>query len=266
MPNAERPSVTADLYDERYYTQCEGYEEFVGEDGLGLSTRLDVALDLGEVEAGMRVLDLGCGRGEMLMHCAGKGAWAWGLDYSPAAVRIVREKVSQIQDEIGQRTAAQVGNVKALPFPDSTFDRVFMLDLVEHLYPWELEMTLIEVRRVLRDEGWLVLHTMPNLWYYRFGYPLYRLLNRLRGRRLPRNPRDRFEYHAHAHVNEQDVWRLRASLRRTGFVSRVWVDNLHPQSLGHGRIASVVNHIVRLPGLRLFLCNDLLAIATGEPD
>lgn len=283
MPDTTRPSVAADLYDERYYTFCEGYEEFAAQEGLGLSRRLVVALDLAQVGPGMRVLDLGCGRGEMLMHCAARGAWAWGLDYSPAAARIARETAARLDTsrtasspeapphgqaqraeprQFLRRTAVQVANVKTLPFPDGAFDRVFMLDLVEHLYPWELDLALAQVRRVLREGGRLVVHTMPNRWYYRFGYPLFRLLNRLGGRRLPRNPRARFEYNVHVHVNEQDIVRLSASLRRAGLAQRVWVDNLHPQSLGHGPIANVVNRIVRLPGLRLFLCNDLLAVAT----
>lgn len=266
MSNEERPTVPADLYDEEYYTRCEGYEEFAGKGELGHSRRLEAALTLANIEPGMWVLDLGCGRGEVLVQCAGQGARAWGVDYAPAAARIVQATVDQLQGELRERIGAQVGNVKTLPFADSTFDRVFMLDLVEHLYPWELELALAEAQRVLRYNGQLVVHTMPNRWYYQFGYPVWRLLNRLRGKRLPRNPRARFQYHLDAHVNEQDIWGLSASLRRAGFVPRVWVDNLHPESLGRGRIARMVNGIVRLPGFRLFLCNDLLAIAAKRPD
>jgi SAM-dependent methyltransferase len=253
MSNAQGPSVAPDLYDERYYTLCEGYDKFVEEQGLGLSKRLEVALALARVGPGMQVLDLGCGRGEMLMHCAARGA------------RIARQTARQRQGDLQRRTATQVANVKALPFPGSTFDRVFMLDLVEHLYPWELELAFAETHRVLREGGWLVLHTMPNRWYYQFGYPLFRLLNRLGGRRLPANPRARFEYNVDVHVNEQDVLRLRASLRRAGLKPRVWVDNLNAQSLGRGLVARLIDRIIRLPGLRLFLCNDLLAIAAKQP-
>jgi ubiquinone/menaquinone biosynthesis C-methylase UbiE len=265
MADRDRPSIAADLYDERYYSLCEGYEEYAGEDGLGLSARLETALGLAGVEAGIWVLDLGCGRGEVVVRCAGLGAWAWGMDYSPVAARIARETLSRLGGQVEERAATQVGNVKALPFRDSAFDRVLMLDLAEHLYPWELEQALAEAWRVLKDGGRLVVHTMPNRWYYRFGYPLFRSLNRLRGRRLPSNPRARTEYNVQVHVNEQDVWRLRASLKRAGFAAQVWVDNLYPQALGQGWLAAIASRIVRLPGLRLFLCNDLLAVAIKEP-
>lgn len=265
MPSLEKPAVAADLYDERYYTLCEGYEAFAGEGGPGLSRRLEVALDMASIEPGMRILDLGCGRGEILAQCARRGAWAWGLDYSPVATRIAQETAKHLEGRGRECIGIQAGNVKALPFPDNFFDRAFMLDLVEHLHPWELELALAEARRVLREGGRLVVHTMPNRWYYRLGYPLFRLLNRLQGRNLPRNPRARSEYNVHVHVNEQDVWRLRASLRKAGLTPHVWVDNLHPEALGRGRLARLADRIIRLPGLRLLLCNDLLAVAIKAP-
>ena len=95
-----------------------------------------------------------------------------------------------------------------------------MLDVVEHLHPWQLELALREVRRVLRPDGWLVVHTVPNRWALQYGYPLLRLVRPS----LPRNPRTAYE--RQVHVNEQDplgLWRL---LRRCGFASRVWLENL----------------------------------------
>ena len=58
MPNEERLTVPADLYDEDYYTLCEGYEEFVGGGEAGHSRRLETALALADIEAGMK----GCTR------------------------------------------------------------------------------------------------------------------------------------------------------------------------------------------------------------
>jgi len=40
-----------------------------------------------------------------------------------------------------------------LPFEPGTFDRVLMLDVVEHLYPAELAEALREARRVLKPGG-----------------------------------------------------------------------------------------------------------------
>src|SRR4029079_5688681 len=98
----------------------------------------------------------------------------------------------------------------ALPFPDRIFDRVAMLAVVEHLHPWQLDGTMSEVRRILRPDGFAVIHTVPNRWALEVGYPLLRVFRRSR----PADPRTAYE-HA-VHVNEQDVVGLAQTLRRAG--------------------------------------------------
>src|SRR3990172_1763304 len=86
------PSLPSTLYTEDYFlTACEGYEEFVESHGEHLSRRLTAAFDVASVEPGMRVLDVGCGRGEILRHCAQLGARAHGIDYADVAARISRD-------------------------------------------------------------------------------------------------------------------------------------------------------------------------------
>lgn len=254
--------VPAELYDRDYFTDVEGYQVFEASGGAAASRRLQIALEIGEVRPGHWVLDVGCGRGEVLIQAAQGGAVALGIDYSAAGVEIARQAIAARQTATAGIYQA---NGKALPFPDKTFDRVFLLDLVEHLHPWELDMALAEVRRVLRPGGRCIIHTMPNLWYYRFGYPLYRFLRRLQGERLPANPRHRFRYHAVMHVNEQDLLRLQRTLRRAGFAARVWVTNVEPYAAGHGPIGQAADLLARLYPLRWFLCNDILAVATVPP-
>src|SRR5512141_824274 len=92
MKNERAPQespLPSDLYDEQYFlTACEGYEEFVESEGEHLSRRLREAFEFAKVLPGMSVLDLGCGRGEIVRHVAQLGARSFGLDYSEAAVRL----------------------------------------------------------------------------------------------------------------------------------------------------------------------------------
>ena len=78
---------------------------------------------------------------------------------------------------------------------------------------------------------------MPNLWYYRFGYPLYRFIQRLRGQRLPVDPRSRWDY-SHVHVNEQNPRKLVLELRSSNFQAKIWLYPAQSYEYEHNRIRS----------------------------
>jgi len=225
---AERSQpVCSGRYDEVYFlNSCEGYEEYVASEGEHLSRRLKQALAVAEVQPGMRVLDVGCGRGEVLARCAALGARAVGVDYAPVAVRMAQAHVRTQAEIQAERVAVLQADAKALPFGAAVFDRVLMFDLVEHLWPWELDRALAEARRVLRPGGQLVIHTAPNAWYDRYAYPLVRLVRCLMGQgaRYPANPRALVPANLDVHVNEQSGLSLWRVLRRAGFRPRVWLD------------------------------------------
>ena len=107
-----------------------------------------------------------------------------------------------------------------LPFATASYDRVLMFDVVEHLYPWELQQALAEVNRVLKPNGRFIVHTAPNVWYDRYAYPLVRFVRRLMGQgdRYPANPREFLVGHnVHVHVNEQSQFSLHRALTQAGF-------------------------------------------------
>jgi SAM-dependent methyltransferase len=92
-----------------------------------------------------RILDVGCGTGTMLGYLSRYGQ-AQGIDADEEAVRFCRERgVSNVQ----QVTAS------ILPFEDSTFDLVTMLDVLEHID--DDAGTLRELHRVLRPGGMLLI-------------------------------------------------------------------------------------------------------------
>ena len=226
-----RTSLPSTLYTEDYFlTACEGYAEFVESHGEHLSRRLKAAFEVASVEPGMRVLDVGCGRGEILRHCARLGAQAYGIDYADVAVRLSRD-VARAEAASDNRApiGVQRADAKRLPYPAASFDRALIFDVVEHLFPWELDAALKEVRRVLKPGGMLAIHTAPNRWYDRYAYPMVRLVRTLQGRgaQYPVNPRAlNVAANVDVHVNEQDVLSLRRYLKRAGFVRiRVWLDS-----------------------------------------
>lgn len=263
-------TVPASTYDKAYFlTACEGYQEFLAGAGAYLSRRLNQAFELAEVTAGMRVLDVGCGRGEMLLHCAQLGADAYGIDYARAALQLSRTLVHANSGELTQGQEGKIGvyqsNAKRLPFPSSYFDRVLMLDIVEHLYPWELHQALLEVHRVLTPEGRLIVHTAPNRWYDRFAYPVVRLVRRLmgQGEHYPANPRAlNVAVNTEVHVNEQDILSLQRTLKKAGLQGRVWLDT-PPQNRDEGRVLAAARYVAfNWVPWRWFFERELFAVAS----
>lgn len=137
----------------RYYP--EGYEPFVtptpGQ--LPLLQRLGVQYGLDKrcravlrYKRGGRLLEIGCAKGLFLDAMRRTGDWQLhGVEISELAARYARE-----------RLALDVfhGPLEKAEFPDRHFDVVVMWDVLEHVYrPKE---TLIEIRRVLKPDGVLV--------------------------------------------------------------------------------------------------------------
>ena len=251
----EGDTIPPEAYDADYFlSECEGHEEYTRTGGRSLPRRLETALDLVGAMDGLRVLDLGCGRGEMLRHCPGSASSTVGIDFSRAALALSKS-VSAPNANLLQ------ANVQRLPFADRSFDLIFALDLVEHLYPVELEEMLSEVHRVLAPGGRLLVHTMPNAWYYRFGYPAFRLLQRLRGQHLPADPRDRSR---RVHVNVQSISTLAQSLREPGFTARVWLHNTQGFESESRALRPIFRFVATVRPFAWVFCNDLFAIATRE--
>ncbi len=242
MTEREKP-LSSDLYTEEYFlTACEGYDEFIESDGENLSRRLKQAFEFASVQSGMRVLDLGCGRGEIVRHVARLGAASFGIDYARVALEMTRRVMA---DEPGTHGVAR-SDAKLLPFANGVFDRVLMFDVVEHLHPWELDTCLREVYRVLKPGGQIVVHTAPNRWYDQYAYPWVRRMRKLMGQgaKYPKNPRAlNVEANTEVHVNEQDLLRMRRFLTRANFTGvKVWLDT-PPQNRIENTVLSALRHV-----------------------
>ncbi len=273
-----RSTVPSSKYDEAYFlTACEGYNEYIESDGAHLSRRLSQAFEVAGVKEGMRILDIGCGRGEILLHCAKLGAEVYGIDYAETAVRLSRRLAEKNWDnsaqgnrplhehEIGKKIRVFRADAKHLPFLSGQFDLVLMFDIVEHLYPWELHQALLDVHRVLVPTGRLIVHTAPNRWYDRYAYPAVRLVRRLmgQGENYPRNPRAlNVTVNLDVHVNEQDILSLRRTLKKAGFRSSIWLDT-PPQNRDEGVLLALARQIAfNWPPFRWFFEREVFAVAS----
>jgi Cyclopropane fatty acid synthase and related methyltransferases len=226
--------VPPSTYDSSYFlTSCEGFVEFRASGGRKLGARFQKALQLARIEPGQRVLDVGCGRGELVIHSAMRGADATGIDYAEEAVRIAAETLATYPPEVQRQARVLLMNARQMEFEDGSFDVALMTDIVEHLYPHELAEVLGETRRVLRPGGRLVIHTCPNRLLYDVAYPVYtryvhRVICRVAeiahygsfviGPWLPVGPvYPRSEDERRVHVNEQTAAEMKRAIEEAGF-------------------------------------------------
>lgn len=242
-----QPAVAPEEYHHDYYLQtCAGADQWRESDGRVASGLYRGVLAKAGLRAGETVVDIGTGRGELVAVAVELGAArATGVDYSPAAIELAQRTLAA--HGLGDRATVVLADARAIPLPDGEADLVTLLDVVEHLSPSELAITLAEALRLLRPGGRLLAHTMPNRLVYDVTYRLQRALWPPRWSRWPRDPRGDFE--RTMHVNEQTRRSLRRSLVRAGFADvrcehGQW---LHTAFVPDARAQRLYRHLARLP-------------------
>jgi protein-L-isoaspartate(D-aspartate) O-methyltransferase len=104
---------------------------------------------------GMRVLDVGCGKG-FLLHEFQRvipGIELAGIDISAYAIQNAKEEVKPF---------LQVAAADRLPFPDRSFDLVISVATLHNLYINELFASLREIERVSRGARYVVVEAYRN--------------------------------------------------------------------------------------------------------
>lgn len=131
----------ADSYDDWYQTAAGRFVDRIEREAV---------FSYLEPQAGMSVLDIGCGTGNYALALARKGLKVTGVDISPAMLARARAKAEaeSLEVEFLQADAGQ------LPFPDNCFDGVLSVSALEFLP--DLHAALREAYRVLKPGGRLV--------------------------------------------------------------------------------------------------------------
>jgi len=128
-------------------SDLEGFKEF--QQGK-MSPRLAKSLDCVKIDQGDRVLDIGCGRGEVLQaikHCGGVPI---GLDFSLDAVKISKRTS---REEVVRADALN------LPFTKEVFDKVLLLEVIYYLDNENIFRVFSEIRFLLKKRGKLLITT-----------------------------------------------------------------------------------------------------------
>lgn len=124
-------------------------------------------VELGKLEPDHSVLDVGCGIGVMASRLtkflSPEGAY-FGFDVVPVAINWAREHISSrfpnfsfAHVDLFNKHYNPKGRLSAnsfrFPYPDKTFDFVFLKSVFTHLLPASIDHYLQEISRVLKPSG-----------------------------------------------------------------------------------------------------------------
>lgn len=170
-----------------------------------------------------RILDAGCGKGELLLFMKRKGYEVYGIDYSPQSIKIAKElmKRFRIPAVIKRR------DVRDTSFPQATFDYVISSDVIEHLDDNDAVVDFFnESFRILKKGGTLYVHTAPNAiyvdyvqtYYMRFiNYIYANILNSVFRKHISVSLDVRSTYDKTFHINEQTYESLSKNIQKSKF-------------------------------------------------
>ena len=120
------------------------------------------------LRAESRLLEIGCGAGNLLLQATVAGSYPVALDLSMQALTFVRSRLEEAQSvsEAPGGFACTQAVGESLPFRDNLFDCILLSEVIEHLEAPQISIR--EAARVLCPGGRLLI-TTPN---YRSFWPV----------------------------------------------------------------------------------------------
>ncbi len=229
--------VDSKLYDKKYFLNAvEGFKNF--DNFLNdINPKFKRGLKIAKLKKGERILDVGCGRGEMVFFAnLLYGCEGVGIDYAKDAIDICNEIKGKFKLQNDSLVDFLHVDSDRLPFEDESFDVIFFMDVWEHIYPEQMNKFLEEFYRILKKNGRIIIHTSPNKKFFNEGFPKYTyyfnyFINKIVFRTLFKRDMarchidPRSDYEKVMHINEQTVESVKMSLNKNGFESNVLVND-----------------------------------------
>ncbi len=114
-------------------------------------TRTDEAV--AALPGGERLLDIGCGGGELLLKASAKYESVTGFDLAEVQL----ERAKEMLRVLGERCTIRSANLdtEGVPYGDDSFDAVTCISVLQFVF--DVEHAVCEIHRVLRPGGVLVM-------------------------------------------------------------------------------------------------------------
>lgn len=227
------------LYTETYFMEnATGHDEFRNYRGeydqlIDKFKMVINRLDLGKSD---KLLDIGCGRGEIVIFHSLNGGNGTGVDFSGEAIKIAEEKAR----EVNARCTFKVQSFEQID-ENEKYDKIISIDFIEHIASEEGIVFFRKCCNLLNPGGRLLIYTFPNTIRRRYGYKLIRFFSIIKGKPLPEKESDTLsDHYKQYHLNEQSYLSLKRSADRAGF-RKVRIEYYDP-SLNESAIKKILVH------------------------
>ncbi len=207
--NFKTYDILKKCYDKYYFFRdCGGYDSFKRTEGQQLDTRLLSIYIIANPTESEKILDIGCGRGELSYALSKKGSYVTGIDYAEDAINIAKKTFGLNNNKNLKYICADFLEHKF----KTKFDKIIAADFVEHIEQTSLELAFKKISSLLTKKGVLIVHTSPNKLNYIYQYKKIRTIIKQYGSYIPKNPRTYYE--DLMHINEQTPATLNKSLKK----------------------------------------------------
>lgn len=136
----------SDHYDERIYKDTKDSQNYIREKYFEVHSEVLRKADLKDNDS---VLDIGIGTG-LLEEKIKKRVIIYGIDISEKMIARIKKKKIRI-------TELKYGSFNNIPYKDKMFDVIVSCFAFHHLSDLEKSMSIIEMKRVLREKGRIVI-------------------------------------------------------------------------------------------------------------
>lgn len=119
-----------------------------------------------------KILDAGCGEGVLVEKYRAQGFDISGIDLNVSSEHVLK------------------GDILHMPYKEVIFDLVLFLDVIEHFKVQDQHLALVELRRVMKDDGNLII-SIPNLAHKASRWQFYRTGELIRTANINKHPGDR---------------------------------------------------------------------------
>ncbi len=214
------------LYTESYFMEnATGHDEFKSFDGKfeHLIDKFRMIIQYLNLRKSDSLLDIGCGRGELIIYHALNGGEATGVDFSDEAIKLARSKADELKAKCNFQISSFENINEAIKY-----NRIISIDFIEHIAVDEGKAFFKKCYNLLNPGGRLLVYTFPNTIRRRYGYMMIRTLSILKGKPLPKKEPDTIsDHYKQYHLNEQSYFTLRKSAVNAGF-TKVRVQYIDP--------------------------------------